>query len=446
MTAVTSKPGDPPAGPAAASGAGRTARLTAWLVLRRTTPGRLALVGTALALLSLLVAGLAAAALAARTAAGADLAERSGPLSAAGQQIYRALSDADATAASAFLSGLSGSPEPPALRQRYAGDVAAAGAALARAEGGAGDVEVVARMVVALPVYTGLVETARVQGRLGYPVGGASLAEASGYLRSTLLPAAEGLYRLGTDRVAADQSEAAALPWLTLGLGVALLAGLVLAQRWLTRRTQRTLNLGLLAATAAVLLGLLWQGAALGVATVDARASASDGSVPLDLLARARIAALTARADETLALVARDSGTRYESDYAARVREAATLLAQARALTSDPVIAAAVDEAGRAGPAWLAVHTRLRAREGAGDHAGAVALATGTDAGSAGAAFARTDATVSRAVEAATARFTEAAASARAVQTALAPGLVVLGVVAAAGVGIGIGARLREYQ
>lgn len=46
-----------------------------------------------------------------------------GPLSLDGQQIYRALSDADATAASAFLSG---GLEPAAARRRYLTDIAAA--------------------------------------------------------------------------------------------------------------------------------------------------------------------------------------------------------------------------------------------------------------------------------------------------------------------------------
>src|SRR5690348_2910864 len=84
--------------------------------LARTTPGVLG----ALALL-VVVVGLAAGVFSAvsvqrRATALDDLAARSGPLSVAAQEIYRSLSDADATAAGAFLAG---GLEPTDVRQRY---------------------------------------------------------------------------------------------------------------------------------------------------------------------------------------------------------------------------------------------------------------------------------------------------------------------------------------
>src|SRR5262245_39477711 len=57
---------------------------------------------------------------------------RSGPLTVSAQQLYRSLSDADATAASAFLSS---GVEPAALRDRYQADIASAAAALTQAAG-----------------------------------------------------------------------------------------------------------------------------------------------------------------------------------------------------------------------------------------------------------------------------------------------------------------------
>ncbi|GFJ90183.1 hypothetical protein Prum_038250 [Phytohabitans rumicis] len=59
---------------------------------------------------------------------------RSGELTVAAQRLYRALSDADATAASAFLTG---GVEPAALRDRYQVDIADAAAALAIVSGAA---------------------------------------------------------------------------------------------------------------------------------------------------------------------------------------------------------------------------------------------------------------------------------------------------------------------
>src|SRR5947208_4804845 len=58
------------------------------------------------------------------------LATSSGPLSAASQDLYRALSDADATATGAFLAG---GLESPAVRDRYQLDIATASRSLATA-------------------------------------------------------------------------------------------------------------------------------------------------------------------------------------------------------------------------------------------------------------------------------------------------------------------------
>ena len=68
-------------------------------------------------------------------------------------------------------------------------------------------------MSTQLPVYTGLVETARVYNRQGLPLGAAYLREASGLMRDKLLPAAKQLYRTETGRLADDRDGAAGFPW-----------------------------------------------------------------------------------------------------------------------------------------------------------------------------------------------------------------------------------------
>ena len=87
-----------------------------------TTPGRLRLLLVTLVILSL-AWGLIAALIADQHAsAAADVVTVSEPLSLDAEQIYQGLSDADATAANAFLSGL----EPAAARQHYNADIAQA--------------------------------------------------------------------------------------------------------------------------------------------------------------------------------------------------------------------------------------------------------------------------------------------------------------------------------
>src|SRR5256886_7485788 len=137
----------------------------------RSTPGRLTALMVLLALLGLLAGIASVVGIMQRSALVDGVRNGSGPLTVQAQQLYRSLSDADATAASAFLSN---GVEPKGLRDRYESDIAAASTALAAVTAAAdtsrGDLDL---LTTQLPVYTGLVETARTYNRLGRPLGGA---------------------------------------------------------------------------------------------------------------------------------------------------------------------------------------------------------------------------------------------------------------------------------
>ena len=177
----------------------------------RSTPGRLTAT-----LIVLLLLGIAygITAFTGSNEANADVSsvqDSSGPLTVSAQSLYRALSDADATAATAFLSP---GAETAASRQRYETDIAAAGTALAQVTAGASGTSAISArrldvLATELPVYTGLVETARTNNRLGYPVGAAYLREASGLMRATLLPAAQDVYSTQTQRLRSDHNAGA---------------------------------------------------------------------------------------------------------------------------------------------------------------------------------------------------------------------------------------------
>ena len=106
----------------------------------RTILKAAALVGAALAaapVLLIALTGLLTAAGAAQRANAIDsLVNESEPRASAAQQLYLALSEADATASRAFLSG---GLEPPEVRQRYDDAIARAGTALAVSSSGASD-------------------------------------------------------------------------------------------------------------------------------------------------------------------------------------------------------------------------------------------------------------------------------------------------------------------
>ncbi|MET8999337.1 hypothetical protein [Amycolatopsis sp. NPDC004169] len=419
-----------------------------------TTPGRLTVIAVGLVLLALVAGFVATLSVQDRDDTISGVIDRREPLAAASQQVYRSLSDADATAASAFLSI---GTEPPALRQRYERDIAEAGAALAKAASDSADVAAAATPVDVLnqqlPVYTGLVETARANNRLGYPVGASYLREASELMRAKILPAAQDLYRVDTERLIEEQDSATGFPWLATILVVALLAALIVAQVYLTRRTNRLLNVGLVVATAAVVVSLLWGAVALIVQGSLVGSGQEDGSHRVDVLVRARIAALQARADETLTLVARGDGGAYEKDFGAKAVQLVGedgqggLLGEARGLIKDGDGATKVADASAAATDWLKAHRQVRAQDDAGAYQEAVDSAVKEDAkGGSAPAFRRLDDSLQAAIDVGRQDFVDDTHNGDRALTVLAPGLAVLAIVAAAGVTMGIRERLREYR
>jgi hypothetical protein len=419
-----------------------------------TTPGRLTVIAVGLVLLALVAGLVATLSVQDRDDTITGVIDHREPLAAASQQVYRSLSDADATASSAFLSI---GTEPPELRQRYERDIAEAGAALAKAASDSGDVADAAGPVDVLnqqlPVYTGLVETARANNRLGYPVGASYLREASELMRAKILPAAQDLYRVDTEKLIEEQHSATDFPWLATILVLALLAALVVAQVYLTRRTNRLLNVGLVVATVAVVLSLLWGAVALIVQGSLVGSGQEDGSHRVDVLVRARIAALQGRADETLTLVARGDGAAYERDFGANAVQLVGadgqggLLGEARGLIQDGEGVAKVADAAKAAADWLKAHRQVRAQDDAGQYQEAVDFAVVVDKpGGSAPAFRRLDDSLQAAIDVGRQEFLDDTHNGDRALTLLAPGLAVLAVVAAAGATMGIRERLREYR
>ncbi|GAA3650049.1 hypothetical protein GCM10022267_40590 [Lentzea roselyniae] len=396
--------------------------------LARSTPGRLSLIVVVLVLASLASGWLTTWSVSRQERALDDLATQSEPLAHAAQEVYRSLQDADATAASAFLSG---GLEPPQLRERYEADIAQAQAALSVATASSPDLT--ATLAAQLPVYTGLIETARTNNRQGFPVGAAYLREASGLMRTQLLPAAQELYRAETDRVARAQDEAN-FPWGSVGVALAFVVALVLTQRYLTHKTNRLLNVGLLVATAAAVLSLLWV-TTVSVLVMNDVGDSRTASQKVDVLAQARIATLTARGDETLTLVARGAGQAYEKNFVDVSERLEGLLDHAKALENTE----AIDQAMRHFRQWQQVHQRIREADDAGQYNDAVALIDNPY-------FDSLDQDLVRAIGEARQEFSDEVAVARASLAGTAVGVLVLAVISAVGSTMGLWQRLKEYR
>ncbi|HVB44950.1 MAG TPA: hypothetical protein VNF47_19930 [Streptosporangiaceae bacterium] len=424
-----------------------------WELLRTTTtPGKLRLLLVGLVVLSLTWGVAAALVVSQRAAGAADVVSTSEPLSLDGQQIYRALSDADATAATAFLSG---GLEPIAVRHRYQADIAQAAARLEAATAIAGQSAAardLATLSAELPVYTGEVETARADNRLGLPLGAAYLREASGLMRGTLLPAARDVAARADAQLAADSARATGLPLALVLLAVAIVVGLVLhrAQRWLSRRTHRVVNLGLLAASAAAAVSVLWLVIGLSVARAELLRAHDQGSGPVAALARADIAALQARTDESLTLIDGGGDDSFQTDFLAVQHRLGpgpgSLLTDAASAARGSPAAVSASAAASAATAWYAAHRTVRSLDNNGQHTQAVRLVITTGPGHSSTQFARLDAALTSGIIADQAAFSATAIAGRDAFTGLEAGVIALALVMAAGCARGLMQRLAEYR
>ncbi|MEV4347460.1 hypothetical protein AB0J83_23640 [Actinoplanes sp. NPDC049596] len=346
--------------------------------LRHTSPGRLKLLLATLLTLGLL-AGLVATVAGQSARSGTDdLGRRAQPLLVEAETIYSALADADTTAAQAFLAG---GLEPASLTQRYDDDLQRASTALTSAARRTPD-DAVRTLSAGVAEYSALVATARANNRQGLPVGASYLSVASKLNRETLQPQARALFSTAQSEVNDGYGRAAALGWMLLLL--LLLAGLVVAllgtQRYLSRRTHRTFNVPLLAATAVTLVLVI---GAFGVIVNQQRhldRAKNEGSGPIASIAESRILALQARGDEALTLAARGSGAAYEADFDA-VSDRLTvrggpLVNSYGAL--DPELGRVMDRAAESFRQYVKAHDQVRALDDNGSYDGAVDLAIGS--------------------------------------------------------------------
>lgn len=449
MTHAPSEPSAPPAVP----------RRGAWDVGRErlrtaatTEPGRLQIIGAVLAALVVVFGAVAAYEVTDRSSAADDVVNRSQPLSADAASIYRSLADADTTAANGFLAGAT---EPPEITARYDRDIAQAAELLVKAaattEGSSESGRQITALNAQLPRYTGLIERARANNRQGLPLGGAYLRYANQVMSKELLPAAEKLYAAETARLERDYDATRAWPFLSVAAGLLALAALGWAQRRNYRRTNRVFNHGMLAATAATTVVLLWLAVGHTVARADLRDAKVHGQESLDVLNKARIDSLKARANENLTLVARgavltkDGDDLYETQYTKGMASLVEGLAQAKGRADDSAGRDPVASATSGVARWKALHTDARATDDAGNYDGALELVTGAKK-STGSAFATVDAALADAIAHEQKEFTRAAEDGRGAFGGLSIGAAILAVLGAVGAILGINRRLSEYR
>jgi hypothetical protein len=395
-----------------------------------------------------------------RTSAANGMVATTGPLSFYAQRIYQSLWDADAIEAEAFLAV----SEPAAARAEFLADIERAGTYLRAVT--AADLTPAARsglttLDTGIPEYTMLIGKAEADSGDGLPVGASYLQEASYLMRSSLLPAADGLYRQENSRLASSYAQASGFPLLAVIAAVICAIALAWVQRWLTSRTHRVLNRGLAAASIAGVLSLAWLLGSFLVARTSLVAAHGDGAAA-QALVQAESAVLRAHADESLTLINRSGDDASEKDFKKVENQlgpgTGTLLSRAQATA-----------AGSAATAWYAVHRAVRGLDNGGDYNDAVYLAIGSGPGvspaviqqqeaalasefgpghpvtSAG-AFAVVEADLTAGINTDHASFTAAAGRADRALGGLTTGMIVASVLMTAACAWGLTRRIAEYR
>jgi hypothetical protein len=319
-------------------------------------------------------------------------------------------------------------------------------------------------------VYLELVEQARALQAQDPAAALAVYRQATALMHTTLLPAADALDAANDQQLNqeyAARRASAGLLGAAMGISaLLLLASLIGLQVFLGRRTRRTFNLPLLAATLVALVFTVRTGTTFAAAMEDLRSAKQDAFDSVYALTHARSVAYDANGEESRYLL--DPANAAQSDQAFHT-EAAQLVD--RPVTEDLIAASqhgnvpfrgyladelnnitytgelqAAIETLRAFGAYLTTDGEIRALEQSGQHQAAIDLDVGTQPGQSNWAFAQFDDALGRTLGINQREFTAAVDRA----TADLAGSEYLGPVAAVLIillaWLGLRPRLREYS
>lgn len=413
-----------------------------WFV--STTPGRILTIGVILAALGVLSAFAISTTINERQQQLTQVLHHTEPLSFAAGQLYTTLSVADAAAATAFIAG----SEPQPVRQRYEQAITDAAVAVTRASSDLSDpplVELLGRINARLAVYTGLIETARTNNRMGNPVGSSYLSEASALMQETILPDAQRLYEATSARVDAETTTSAKIPAPVIIVVAATLGFGLFAHRWLARRTKRRVNIGLVVGGMAIGVMIVWVGTALAISTAGSRSAKNTAADSLRTVTNLAITAQQARADETLSLIRRGDEDMRKRSYYQRVDQMRQQLGEylARKNTVDKT---GLDQADQLLDRWRQADERINEYIAVGNYQSATEVALGTGEEDSTAAFDKLNDALSKGIEESRTQLRSDILSARRVLSGTTVGGALLSVGAAVAVALGLWPRMSEYR
>ena len=412
-----------------------------------TTPGRLVLISILVVVGAVCFGAVAIGAEQSRERAAKAARNQTEPLLVQAKNLYTSLSDANATVATGLLSG---GVETAANRNRYLGDLATAGGALStltREAGTAGNASsALGTIAEELPTYSGLIETARTNNRLGFPIGAAYVRAAAALMTSRMLPAAELLYRTEAQRLDDDYHTGSATSSLvTFAAASALtLILLLLAQWYVMRISRRILNVPMVVATVVVLGVSVWGIVGLVSAQNALETAHRNGSDSVEALSAATVLLSRAQGDLSLAIVNRGTDTADPNDFQVvrRVLERpGGVIAEISALARRTGTTAAAQNFDGEYATYQAKTHELTGLENSGQLTDAIRLAPQASAISEALSH-----NLAQQIDAAQGRFKRAAADATSATDGLAFAIPLITVLAALLALLGLRQRINEYR
>jgi hypothetical protein len=234
-----------------------------------------------------------------------------------------------------------------------------------------------------LPVYTGDIDSARTDNRLELPVGAAYQRHASKLMRDQLLPAATTLYESAAQRLDEGHRSGSSLDAEIAVVVVAAIVFvlLVAVHVFLSARTRRRLNVGLIGAAVVVIAICGWTTLGMRSQRGALAQSQREGSDSLIYLSTARILALRSQSDENLDLIDRPNQAAMD-DFEARTASIsggdgqAGLLGLAATRAVDSETAARVARIEHLHDEFVAAHARVRGFANDYDYKNAILVAT----------------------------------------------------------------------
>jgi hypothetical protein len=332
--------------------------------------------------------------------------------------------------------------------------------------------------------YTSLEATAQAENQQGLPVGAAYLREASGYLTAYTLPAADDIRLADQARVSADDSLAAGLPWALLIAAVAGLGCLAGTQVVMARYTRCQFDPWLILSTAVTTIVIVWSVTAVSVSLDAAGSDTAPHATEAAALAQARVDGAQAQNYDLLTLADHGEDCVVFGTAAGRVQRVTCKfetqvirslsasegglradLSLATADAPDPPARAQAGAAARAVATWLSDEKALPTLQNLWARASKLASPENAryspsfdnsllpyanpvksrDAAGITGDAARFQGAATSAIENEWTSYDRQSAAASDALTGAVPGLVLLGLLAAAAGGAGVGLRVAEY-